>query len=129
MPSDTPDKIEYDLLEVRSRLVFYTAWNIANRDQRIVLDPKPETETFEVDVEKLETYSGTYGAEGIPLKIGVFVRDDNLFIEVMEQALQLDPISENKFGSEAAGLELTFDTENNSMQFKQGPYQIKMIKE
>ena len=47
----------------------------------------------------------------------------------MEQALQLDPISDNKFGSEAAGLELTFDTENNSMQFKQGPYQIKMNKE
>ena len=129
MPSDTPDKIEYDLLEVRSRLVFYTAWNIANRDQRIVLDPKPETEIFEVDAEKLETYAGTYGAEGIPLKIGVFVRDGNLFIEVMEQALQLDPISDNKFGSEAAGLELTFDTENNSMQFKQGPYQIKMNKE
>ena len=129
MPSDTPDKIEYDLLEVRSRLVFYTAWNIANRDQRIALDPKPETEIFEVDAEKLETYAGTYGAEGIPLKIGVFVRDGNLFIEVMEQALQLDPISDNKFGSEAAGLELTFDTENNSMQFKQGPYQIKMNKE
>ena len=129
MPSDTPDKIEYDLLEVRSRLVFYTAWNIANRDQRIALDPKPETEIFEVDAEKLETYAGTYGAEGIPLKIDVFVRDGNLFIEVMEQALQLDPISDNKFGSEAAGLELTFDTENNSMQFKQGPYQIKMNKE
>ncbi len=129
MPSDTPDKIEYDLLEVRSRLVFYTAWNIANRDQRIVVDPKPEVETFEVDAEKLESYSGNYGAEGVPLKIGVFVRDGNLFIEVMNQSLQLDAISDNKFGSEAAGLELTFDIENSSMQFKQGPYQIKLNKE
>ena len=25
-PTDTPDKIEYDLLENRTRLVFYTAW-------------------------------------------------------------------------------------------------------
>ena len=129
MPSDTPDKIEYDLLEVRSRLVFYTAWNIANRNQRIVVDPKPKVETFEVDAEKLESYSGNYGAEGVPLKIGVFARDGNLFIEVMNQSLQLDAISDNKFGSEAAGLELTFDTENNSMQFKQGPYQIKLNKE
>ena len=129
MPSDTPDKIDYDLLEVRSRLVFYTAWNIANRDQRIVVDPKPEVETFEVDAEKLESYSGNYGAEGVPLKIGVFVRDGNLFIEVMNQSLQLDAISDNKFGSEAAGLELTFDIENSSMQFKQGPYQIKLNKE
>ena len=35
-----PDKIEYDLLELRSKLVFYTAWNIANRDERIVVDKK-----------------------------------------------------------------------------------------
>tara|TARA_R110002049_G_scaffold263086_14_gene439174 strand:+ start:7531 stop:9090 length:1560 start_codon:yes stop_codon:yes gene_type:complete len=37
-PSDTPDKINYDLLENRSRLVFYTAWEIANRAQRLVVD-------------------------------------------------------------------------------------------
>ncbi len=37
-PSDTPDKIEYDLLENRTRLVFYTAWELANRDKRIVVD-------------------------------------------------------------------------------------------
>ena len=129
MPSDTPDKIEYDLLEVRSRLVFYTAWNIANRDKRIVIDPKPEIKKFEIDIEKLDNYSGKYGAEGIPIKIDVFVAEGNLFIEVMEQAIMLEAISKDKFGSEAAGLELTFDTENNSMQFKQGPYQIKMTKE
>jgi hypothetical protein len=37
-PTDTPDKIEYDLLENRTRLVFYTAWELANRDHRIVID-------------------------------------------------------------------------------------------
>ncbi|MEM6718947.1 MAG: M28 family metallopeptidase [Bacteroidota bacterium] len=37
-PSDTPDKINYDLLENRTRLVFYTAWELANREQRIVVD-------------------------------------------------------------------------------------------
>jgi len=37
-PGDTPDKIEYDLLENRSRLIFHTAWEIANRDQRLVVD-------------------------------------------------------------------------------------------
>ena len=41
-PSDTPDKIEYDLLETRTRLVFHTAWELANRDERIVVDKKPE---------------------------------------------------------------------------------------
>jgi len=37
-PSDTPDKIEYDLLENRTRLVFHTAWELANREKRIVAD-------------------------------------------------------------------------------------------
>ena len=129
MPSDTPDKIEYDLLEVRSRLVFYTAWNIANREERIVLDPKPEVKTFEVDEDKLDGYAGNYGAEGIPLKIGVFIRDNNLFIEVMNQAVQLDPLAEDVFGSEAMGLKLTFDTANGTIEFKQGPYNIKLNKE
>lgn len=37
-PTDTPDKINYKLLENRTRLVFYTAWEIANREKRIVVD-------------------------------------------------------------------------------------------
>ncbi|NAS30000.1 M28 family peptidase [Flavobacteriaceae bacterium R38] len=37
-PSDTPDKIQYDLLTNRARLVFYTAWEVANRDKRIIAD-------------------------------------------------------------------------------------------
>lgn len=37
-PSDTVDKINFDLLENRARLVFYTAWEIANRDKAIVAD-------------------------------------------------------------------------------------------
>ena len=36
--SDTADKIEYDLLENRARLVFYTAWELANRQNRIIVD-------------------------------------------------------------------------------------------
>lgn len=36
--SDTPDKIQYDLLEKRARLVFYTAWELVNRDDRIIVD-------------------------------------------------------------------------------------------
>ncbi|MBQ0732929.1 M28 family metallopeptidase [Aquimarina celericrescens] len=37
-PTDTPDKIEYDLMAKRARLTFYTAWEVANRSQRIVVD-------------------------------------------------------------------------------------------
>lgn len=37
-PSDTPDKIEYELMAQRAKLVFHTAWEIANRDKRIIVD-------------------------------------------------------------------------------------------
>lgn len=37
-PGDTPDKINYDLLENRSRLVFLTAWELANRKDRVRVD-------------------------------------------------------------------------------------------
>ena len=37
-PSDTPDKINYDLLTNRARLVFHTAWEIANRPDRLTVD-------------------------------------------------------------------------------------------
>ncbi len=36
--TDTPDKIEYDLLETRAKLIFHTAWELANRKDRIALD-------------------------------------------------------------------------------------------
>ncbi len=38
--TDTPDKIEYDLMAKRAQLIFLTAWEIANRDKRIALDKK-----------------------------------------------------------------------------------------
>ena len=129
LPSDTPDKINYDLLELRSKLIFYTAWNIANRDKRVIVDPKPESEIFEIDSDKLETYAGKYSTEGVPLVIDIYVRNDKLFIEVMNQSLELTPVAEDKFKIEAASLDLTFDTDGGTMQFKQGPYQIKLKRE
>ncbi|MFD1613511.1 M28 family metallopeptidase [Gelatiniphilus marinus] len=39
-PSDTPDKINYEFLETRTKLIFYTAWELANRDERVKVDLK-----------------------------------------------------------------------------------------
>lgn len=39
-PTDTPDKIDYPLLQKRTQLVFATAWEIANREARIIVDKK-----------------------------------------------------------------------------------------
>lgn len=37
-PGDTPDKINYPLLAKRTQLVFLTAWEIANQDEKIMAD-------------------------------------------------------------------------------------------
>ncbi len=37
-PTDTVDKIDFETMEKRARLVFHTGWEIANRDKRIVVD-------------------------------------------------------------------------------------------
>ena len=43
-PTDTPDKIYYDLLAKRARLVFYTAWEMANRNDMLKRDIPLETQ-------------------------------------------------------------------------------------
>lgn len=42
-PTDTPDKINYPLMVKRAQLVFYTAWEMANRDEMLKRDIKLET--------------------------------------------------------------------------------------
>ena len=37
-PTDTPDKINYELLEKRTKLIFATAWQLANQKRRIIVD-------------------------------------------------------------------------------------------
>src|SRR5699024_6925795 len=39
-PTDTPDKINFDLLQKRTELIFYTIWEVANRKKRLVVDKK-----------------------------------------------------------------------------------------
>jgi hypothetical protein len=37
-PEDTIEKIDFDMMVKRARLVFHTAWELANREKRIVVD-------------------------------------------------------------------------------------------
>ena len=37
-PTDTPDKIHYELMAKRAQLVFYTAWEMANRNEMLKRD-------------------------------------------------------------------------------------------
>lgn len=37
-PTDTVDKIDFETMQKRAQLIFYTGWEIANRDERIKVD-------------------------------------------------------------------------------------------
>lgn len=37
-PTDTVDKIEFELMEKRAKLIFHTAWDLANREHRTPVD-------------------------------------------------------------------------------------------
>lgn len=37
-PTDTVEKIEFDLMEKRARLIFHTSWDLANRENRTPVD-------------------------------------------------------------------------------------------
>lgn len=45
--TDTVEKIEFDLLKKRTDLIFYTAWELANREERLIIDPKEAVEEVE----------------------------------------------------------------------------------
>jgi Zn-dependent M28 family amino/carboxypeptidase len=37
-PTDTPDKINYELMRKRAQLIFYTAWDMSNRNEMLKRD-------------------------------------------------------------------------------------------
>ena len=41
-PADTYEKIDFPLMVKREKLAFYTAWQIANRDNRLIIDSNKE---------------------------------------------------------------------------------------
>jgi hypothetical protein len=45
-PTDTPDKINYPLLAKRAQLVFYTAWEMANKNEMLKRDIPLDTNVF-----------------------------------------------------------------------------------
>jgi len=44
-PTDTMDKIDFDAMTLRTRLVFHTVWELADRAERIKVDRTNDMET------------------------------------------------------------------------------------
>ena len=88
---------------------------------RVVFEKPVETApAVTVDVKTLESYSGTYKSEQIPLDIKAFVRDGNLFLQATGQPeFPLKATSATRFEFAPAGIAVQFDSES-SFTLKQG---------
>ena len=129
-PTDTVDKIEFDLLELRTKLIFYTAWNIANREERLVVDPKPERVSFKISEEQLKKYHGVYSSEIMPIKFKVFTIDGKLALDPVSrsQPLILDAVSSSSFKQEIAGIEVSFGDEKMKLKIQGREIEFKLDK-
>ena len=77
----------------------------------------------------LNSYLGSYSAENFPLDFIFTNNDGKLNISITGQgAFDLTPVSKHKFKLEEAGVELTFNPEENTLKFKQGPYEVSLSK-
>jgi len=128
-PSDTPDKIEYDLLELRSKLIFYTAWNIANRDKRIVVDPKPEKTSFSISEKDLKKFVGLYASNLMPVKFEVYTKDGNLAMKPVgtDGELVLEATSKNTFKQEIEGIEVSFSEDTMKLKMQGREFSFKAV--
>jgi len=88
---------------------------------RVVLEKPAEAAkpAATVDPKTLESYSGTYNSDQIPLDIKAFVRDGKLFLQATGQPeLPLKAVSATQFEFAQAGIVVEFDS-SSSFTLKQ----------
>ena len=88
---------------------------------RVVLDKPAEAATpaVTVDVKILESYSGTYKSEQLPLDIKAFVKDGKLYLQATGQSeFALKAASNTRFEFAPAGIVVEFDS-SSSFTLKQ----------
>ncbi len=89
-------------------------------------EPAPEVN---VDPKVLESYTGTYKSEGLPLDIKAFVKDGKLYMQATGQgAFPLKAKSATQFEFQLAGIAIEFGSAD-SFTLKQGAgqYQFKKV--
>ncbi len=127
-PTDTVDKIEFDLLELRTKLIFYTAWNIANREERLFVDPKPIKISINLSEKELEKYHGLYSSEMMPMKFKVLTVNGKLALNPvsMDQPLIMDATSSNTFKQEMAGIEVSFSDKKMKLKMRGREFEFNL---
>ena len=117
--TDDVEKIDFPAMARRDQLIFHTAWAVANRDERLMVDVKGAG--YVPAPADLDRYAGTYTSPQLPLKI-VLTRDGTtLKAQASDQlAFPLDAVSAGVFKFDLAGIRLEFDPAKPTFMLKQG---------
>jgi len=113
--------IDFPTMARRDQLIFHTAWAVANRDQRIMVDEKFRATGFVPTAADLDRYVGTYASPSIPLKITFTKEGTALKAQATGQpAFSLEPVSQGIFKFDEAQIRVEFDPAKPSFTLKQG---------
>ncbi|NML63749.1 M28 family peptidase [Hymenobacter sp. RP-2-7] len=123
--------IDFPAMARRDQLVFHTAWAVANRDQRILVDEQFRATGYAPTATDLDRYAGTYGNPQVPLKI---VLSKNAQGQLQAQAtgqpaFTLEPVSPGIFKFDPAGLRLEFAADKPTFTLKQGGGTLEFTKQ
>jgi len=122
--------IDFPAMARRDQLIFHTAWAVANRDQRILVDEKFRATGYAPTATDLDRYAGTYGSAQVPLKI-TFTKDGNtLKAQATGQpAFALEPVSPGIFKFDQAQLRVEFAADKPAFTLKQGGASLEFTKQ
>jgi len=122
--------IDFPAMARRDHLIFHTAWAVANRDQRIMVDEKFRATGFVPAAADLDRYVGTYASPGIPLKINFTKEGTTLKAQATGQpAFQLEPVSQGIFKFDQAQIRVEFAPDKPGFTLNQGGQKIEFTKE
>ena len=88
------------------------------------------TPAVELSREELEQYPGTYSASSLPIKLTIFLKENQLYGQGTGQpSFPLEAFEKNKFRFETAGLEIEFLPSENKLNLKQGGSTFELKRE
>ncbi|GAA4495129.1 hypothetical protein GCM10023172_06320 [Hymenobacter ginsengisoli] len=122
--------IDFPAMARRDQLIFHTAWAVANRDQRIMVDEQFRATGYVPTAADLDRYAGTYGSAQVPLKIVLTKEGNALKAQATGQpALTLEPVSPGIFKFDPAQLRIEFAADKPAFVLKQGGASLEFTKQ
>jgi hypothetical protein len=122
--------IDFPAMARRDQFIFHTAWAVANRDQRIMVDEQYRATGFVPAAADLDRYVGTYASAQIPLKI-TFTKDGTALKAQAtgQQAFPLEAVSQGIFKYDPAQIRMEFEAGKPTFTLKQSGGSFVFTKE